>query len=289
MHYYKKNLGDYYKKAGRLTMLQHGSFNLLIDSCYDREKFPTLEEALDWCWASTPEEEQAVQFVLKKFFVLEGDIYVQKRIEEELNQYREKQETNQQVALYREYCKGARRSKQEPVSFEEWKHYVNDSCETRNDSSTSRSPVVEKSQPNHKPITNNHKPITNSNNLSAEPQRTPALELDQPTAIPAKTDPPVIEIPTNRFGTIQEQYPVIQSQVDEWIETYPAVDVMQELREMRQWSIGKPAKRKTLKGMPSFILGWLGREQDKGGRAQAIAPTHGNQQRQPRALQEFTE
>ena len=46
MHYYKRNLGDYAKKAGRLSMLQHGSYTLLIDACYDREQFPTLEEAI---------------------------------------------------------------------------------------------------------------------------------------------------------------------------------------------------------------------------------------------------
>jgi uncharacterized protein YdaU (DUF1376 family) len=49
MHYYKRNLGDYAKKAGRLTMLQHGAYTLpLIDSCYDRESSSTLEQAIDW-------------------------------------------------------------------------------------------------------------------------------------------------------------------------------------------------------------------------------------------------
>ena len=56
MHYYKRNIGDYAKKAGRLTMLQHGAYTLLIDSCYDREKFPTLEDAIEWTWASSDDE-----------------------------------------------------------------------------------------------------------------------------------------------------------------------------------------------------------------------------------------
>jgi len=55
MHYYKRNLGDYAKKAGRLTMLQHGAYTLLIDSCYDREVFPTLEQALEWTWHGSVE------------------------------------------------------------------------------------------------------------------------------------------------------------------------------------------------------------------------------------------
>ena len=87
MHYYKKNLGDYAKKAGRLSLLQHGVYNQLIDACYDRESFPTLDQAIDWVWASTPEEVDAVKLVLSKFFKKEGDIYIQPRIESELQEY----------------------------------------------------------------------------------------------------------------------------------------------------------------------------------------------------------
>lgn len=94
MHYYKKNIGDYAKKAGRLSILQHGVYNLLIDSCYDRERFPTLDDAIDWTWASTKEEVEAVEFVLKKFFEIDDSgVYVQGRIQEEINEYHEFCET----------------------------------------------------------------------------------------------------------------------------------------------------------------------------------------------------
>ncbi len=84
MHYYKRNIGDYHKKAGRLSMLEHGAYTLLLDACYDRERFPTLDEALDWAWARTDEEEAAVKFVLKKFFTEIDGVYVQKRTNEEI-------------------------------------------------------------------------------------------------------------------------------------------------------------------------------------------------------------
>jgi uncharacterized phage protein (TIGR02220 family) len=89
MHYYKRNIGDYSKKAGRLSLLQHGVYTLLIDACYDRERFPTREEAIDWVWASTTEEVEAVEFVLRKFFALQDGVYVQNRIAEEISDYRE--------------------------------------------------------------------------------------------------------------------------------------------------------------------------------------------------------
>jgi len=133
MHYYKKNIGDYAKKAGRLTMLQHGAYTLLLDSCYDRERFPTLDEAIEWTWASTKEEIEAVTFVLKKFFLLEGDQYVQNRIREELANYHSNSETNKRIALEREA--------------------------KRREKSTKRGATVNEPPPNHKPRTKNQEPI----------------------------------------------------------------------------------------------------------------------------------
>jgi uncharacterized protein YdaU (DUF1376 family) len=133
MHYYKRNLGDYAKKAGRLTMLQHGSYTLLIDSCYDRETFPTLEQALEWTWASTEAEVEAVKFVLSRFFVLDKDgCYVQDRILQELLEYHAKADTNKRIAIERET--------------------------KRKQKNTNREQDVDESTPNHKPITNNQEP-----------------------------------------------------------------------------------------------------------------------------------
>lgn len=135
MHYYKRNLGDYAKKCGRLTMLQHGAYTLLIDSCYDREVFPTLEQAIEWTWASTEAEIEAVKFVLSRFFKLDSEgHYVQDRILCELLEYHAKADTNKRIAIERET--------------------------KRKEKSTKREQDVNEAPPNHKPITNNHKPIT---------------------------------------------------------------------------------------------------------------------------------
>jgi len=144
MHYYKRNIGDYAKKAGRLTMLQHGSYTLLIDSCYDRETFPTLEQALEWTWASTEAEIEAVKFVLSRFFTLDKDgRYVQERILQELLDYQEKADTNKRIAIERET--------------------------KRKEKSTNREQFVDEPPPNHKPITNNHKPIKDKATVVATP------------------------------------------------------------------------------------------------------------------------
>jgi len=115
MHYYKKNIGDYHKKAGRLSMLQHGAYTLLLDSCYDREIFPTLEQAIEWSWAGSKEEIEAVEFVLKRFFSLEDGLYVQKRIQVELDKFHETSKTNKRIAQERETKRKKKSTKRAPI------------------------------------------------------------------------------------------------------------------------------------------------------------------------------
>ena len=74
----------------------------------------------------------------------------------------------------------------------------------------------------------------------------------------------IIGLPTNKFNTQQEQYSVTESQLAEWSETYPAVDVDQTLKRIRSWLVNNPSKRKTMRGMGKFIDSWLSREQDRG-------------------------
>lgn len=152
MHYYKRNLGDYAKKAGRLSMLQHGAYTLLIDACYDREQFPTLPEAIDWAWASSSAEIEAVEFVLRKFFTLEGDRYVQGRIQEEIAAYRAKSETNARIAHERETMRKEKR--------------------------TNRAQVVNDSPPNQEPLTINHKTPSDEGVARKRAARTPARPDD---------------------------------------------------------------------------------------------------------------
>lgn len=113
VHYFKRNIGDYHKKAGRLSMLEHGAYTLLLDACYDRERFPTLDEALEWSWARTDDEVAAVKFVLSKFFTLSEGVYLQQRVQDEIDAYHAKSLKNQEIALAREAARRAKRERNE--------------------------------------------------------------------------------------------------------------------------------------------------------------------------------
>lgn len=60
-------------------------------------------------------------------------------------------------------------------------------------------------------------------------------------------------------------YDVPMGKIALWRETYPAVDVEQELRRMIAWLEANPSKRKTRRGIERFINSWLARTQDSGG------------------------
>lgn len=78
---------------------------------------------------------------------------------------------------------------------------------------------------------------------------------------PEDASPPMMCLPLND-GTV---YAVSPEQIRAWEALYPAVDVAQQLRNMRGWLDSNPARRKTGRGIGRFINGWLAKEQDRGG------------------------
>lgn len=78
-------------------------------------------------------------------------------------------------------------------------------------------------------------------------------------------------------------YDVPAEKIALWKETYPAVDVEQELKKMAAWSDANLSKRKTRRGIGRFINSWLSREQDRGGRVQQY---NGMQQYNNQAVQQ---
>lgn|GEM_PF-6837294 len=77
---------------------------------------------------------------------------------------------------------------------------------------------------------------------------------------PAVTEPAVMFIPLN-----SGEHGVTQSDIDKYIQLYPAVDISAELRAMIGWCDANTQNRKTASGIKRFINAWLKRAQDKGG------------------------
>jgi hypothetical protein len=70
--------------------------------------------------------------------------------------------------------------------------------------------------------------------------------------------PPVITIPLHD----KTEFSVSQVLCDEWQALYPAVDVLQALRNIRGWNLANPKNRKTRSGILKHITQWLAKEQN---------------------------
>ncbi|HAS8151170.1 TPA: helix-turn-helix domain-containing protein [Vibrio vulnificus] len=94
---------------------------------------------------------------------------------------------------------------------------------------------------------------------SIDPPREDLVPSELETAKPA--DPIVFEIPLRGKSDL---HAVTQSQLFEYRELYPAVDVVQQIRNMIGWCKANPTRQKTASGIQRFIHSWLCKEQDKG-------------------------
>jgi len=241
MHYDSKNIGAYAKQTGRLTMLEHGAYNLIMDAYYDREKAPTKAEAIEWAWARLPEEVAAVEFVLARFFTLDGDVYRQSRIDEELQHYH-----GICLANAANGKKGGR-PKSKPKANQTETHPV--ILETQ--SVTDGLPNALKNNPNEslnqEPITKNQEPVKT---LAVSDKSLPAVQVKKIG----------FDYAEKRWVGLQEN----ASQIKIWAETYPGVDLRAEFMEMKSWLTSNPANRKT--NLSRFINNWLKKSQDRASR-----------------------
>lgn len=59
------------------------------------------------------------------------------------------------------------------------------------------------------------------------------------------------------------EYAVTDTELAEFRAAYPRVDVVGEIRKARAWAMANPQNRKTRRGTPKFINGWLGRATER--------------------------
>ena len=95
------------------------------------------------------------------------------------------------------------------------------------------------------------------NTICAE--RLSASTPEPPEDIPE--EPPVEFIP---LPGVQGEFPVSQVLADELQRAFPGVNIRAVLAKARAWCVTNPTKRKTAKGVPRFLNGWMERAQNSG-------------------------
>ena len=96
MNFYKRHIGDYIKKAGHLTLLEHGIYTRLMDVYYTREAGIPEDKAARLIGARSKDELQALTNVLDEFFTLVDGAWTQGRCEEEIGNASAKADKNRE-------------------------------------------------------------------------------------------------------------------------------------------------------------------------------------------------
>lgn len=76
-------------------------------------------------------------------------------------------------------------------------------------------------------------------------------------------EPPILTYST--VGNGPPMWGLTASQVRKWAALYPGLNVMNECRKALAWLDSQPSRRKTARGMPRFLVGWLNKATNSSG------------------------
>ena len=109
MNFYKRNIGDYRKKTARLSPLEVGVYDLLLDEIYATEEPLPLDEGelFNIVGARTEADEAAVRKVLARYFERSDVGWTNERASEEIAAAQAQARTNRRIAHEREAKRSA--------------------------------------------------------------------------------------------------------------------------------------------------------------------------------------
>jgi uncharacterized protein YdaU (DUF1376 family) len=231
--YYHFYPGDYLRDTSGLSLIEHGAYNLLLhhyyslDGCVPDEK-PRLYRL---CGATAQEEQVAVEYVLKIYFPSINGKLSNRRADLELAaRHRFLEEQSRKGRL------GGR---------------------PRKNPNESRGKAGGKAErkPNESPPSPSPSP-----SLEGSTPFAPTPEKDNGSGSKPKAWANLISWNRDK-GCFEGITPEI---VEKWEKAYPAVDLNSQLNRADEWLKANPTKQK--KNYYRFVINWLARAQERGGR-----------------------
>lgn len=99
MNYYNFHIGDYRGATSHLSIKEHYIYRFLIDESYEKEKPLTLDkDFLLRRLSLTSDDKEALDAILKEFFVQTKDGYINNRVQVELERIYKKSESARKSA-----------------------------------------------------------------------------------------------------------------------------------------------------------------------------------------------
>ena len=103
MHYYEHNIGDYRRDTSHLTLLEHGIYRSLLDTCYLSEQplCADLKKLMRTHSIRSEDEKEALENILQDFFELTEDGYIHHGCVKRISKLYEKSEKARRSAKAR--------------------------------------------------------------------------------------------------------------------------------------------------------------------------------------------
>lgn len=273
-------VADYLADTAHLTPQEHGVYLLLIMNYWQTGKpLPADTRRLSKIVKLRSDYVHKIMNVLSEFFVARDGKLIHPRIEKELAKFRQKSDAarlaGQKSGEKRRQQKTNGRSTEPEQTFngrstdaERTLNYTDTDTDTEYEYEKNKNfscAELEVSSSTHDgQKMDDHKealPWFHDADVRAK------LVVDEPlfgAAEEAEPEPeqiqePIIEIPL----TGNAWFAVTDEMVNDWSNLYPAVDVMQELRNIRGWNDAHPRQRKTKRGIRAHINTWLSKAQNQ--------------------------
>jgi uncharacterized protein YdaU (DUF1376 family) len=256
-------------------------WRLLLFYYLHRQPLPyDLNTVCRIAYATSPEERKAVEFVLTEFFTVATDaegrkVWRHHRADEEIERALERVEVNHaRTRAATEARKIQRDDERDDVRHDQRDDVRHDQRDDvrhdqrdvqRDDERNANDPEEEED-----PDLDKDKDLDLGSELDLTEVGSERSTHSEPTPLPLPKNGS-LKNGEQEFITIplvdRTEAKITEKEVREWEEAYPAVNVRQELREIRQWNLSNPRRRKTRHGWRNHVTEWLGREQDRGQRA----------------------
>lgn len=155
MNFYKRFIGDYRSKTARLTPLEHGVYNMLLDEHYATEEPLPLEktELFQIIGARKPADEAAVDKILNRYWIETKSGWTNERAMEEMAAYSEKS------------------TKASKSAHKRWDSVRNTDASTNASQTHSDPECNARSRDSQKPDTRSQKPEAKNQKLEPKPEK----------------------------------------------------------------------------------------------------------------------
>lgn len=163
MHYYSHNINDFNNATIHLSVEEECMYHRALAWYYSNElPLPSDKNKIyRYLRATTKKLQKAVDMVLEDFFILEDDGYHQARCDEEIAEYKKKQEVASNAGKASANARKKKAEQDENNQQANDEHHINDRSTAVQQEINDRSTTVQPTN-NHKPITNNIYTHTNA-------------------------------------------------------------------------------------------------------------------------------